>query len=1221
MKVTRDGEQPIVPGVTLDNKYPRLPNWVPGADDLNDVGSASRSKQEVMGPNSPLAITLGRDKVPAKIGFVHVDDTSGYLYLLAAFGETSNAFVKLFVDGVDVDDLTVGLKSQPTAVVELYPQGGVSTLLTALVAGYDDNIDACYAVLRIPKAFSRSFPKIEAIIEGKELYDPRTDTTVYSENPVLGAAYVATRAGWQVDWASVEEAADFNDELVGGEPRRRIGLTLHEPREIEDWAKVFRVYTGCFINWEGGVVRFVPDRAEAMPAGLARAFGPDDIVAGSLRVKKRSPRTLPTTVIVEYRDASNDASWVTERAVYESPGEVLAPRVSRVSLPGIHWYAQAYREAKERLNRLMLDLQVEFTAFDEALELQVGSIISLTHPLGFQNKLLRVVGLGTTRGRWAIQAEPYDETIYSNDAPSAPAAYESSLGDYTSPIVQTNVQMTNLTVVEPTVYSVPPNAVWDEDWYYEPEYILLLLKAEEILRAYLPEGATPTIVGGVTIVDSPVYFEQKALNFPGGGSLTDYVQVYGSNNSWWNSTLTLEFVLRAEDATHPYVVFSSGANAGLLAGDFLLYRNTDGAFYFVWNQAKLEAGIDGGNVLVNTGVAASDTYHHLVLQISRNGRVRMYLNGVGGTVDFRGSGIRFGGGSADFLLGAAVGNWSWVAGGLRDWHGQIEAVRAFNFEYYSEWEGEIPAATEAFYTNRSYLATILTDTNINKKVFEDPDAWVKVRCDMDFRDVTPEFDGFIQSYYAARHDVFAYRSQTIHVSEEYGLSLPDTVLNSGDGAVTISATGALFNASVVRTPCVYYLGRVEVPTFTRVYGDWTLEGFFYLNQYGDIDDTDATYVIMGHDSGYHHYVGPYNDNHGRFTFVKNGTTLEARLNDEGTYRTASYSGFTSYNTWVHIAIEMNAGTMTLYVNGVAGGTVATGFTGGGDLGQGYGAPVSFRPTLMIGGGYRAGYSWGLRGRFEEIRFTEAARYQGNFTPSTTQFPDYEEGWYSFLNPANARREAITGIEAEWWFTGVSAEWAAEYPWTASGGILGFYNEAKLRFAGYAIEPGNAPICGEFLPPSPGGPVKYRAYEDVTNNADEVLMEFSWYDPAGPSETTVARLTTAGFEHTGVPVQGRFASVNTQTGTSYDLQVSDVGKYVRFTNSSAISCNVPPEADEAFPVYSIITVRQAGSGQVSLVPGTGVTINAVNTLDLSGQGATATLVYLGSDEWDASGDLT
>jgi hypothetical protein len=1224
VKVTRDGEEPVVPRALLDNKYPRLPNWVPGADDLNDVGDASRSRQEVMGPNTPLPIILGIDKVPAKIGFVHVDDANGYLYLLAAFGETSNAFVKLYVDGVDVDDLTTGLKSQPTAVVELYPQGGVSTLLSALVTGYTDDIDACYAVLRIPKAFSRSFPKIEAIIEGKELYDPRTDTTVYSDNPVLGAAYVATRAGWEVDWDSVELGADFNDELVGGEPRRRIGLTLQEPREIEDWAKVFRVYTGCFINWEGGVVRFVPDRAEAMPAGLARAFGPDDIVAGSLRVKKRSPRTLPTTVIVEYRDASNDASWVTERAVYESPGEVIAPRVSRVSLPGIHWYAQAYREAKERLNRLMLDLQVEFTAFDEALELQVGSIISLTHPLGFQNKLLRVIGLGTTRGRWAIQAEPYDETIYSNDAPTAPAAYESSLGDYTSPIVQTNVQVNNLTVVEPTMFSIPPGEVWDTEYSYDDSTLItLLVKADDRgVRTYLPSPAAPAIVGTVSPVTTPVYFEPYALDFPGTEFRQNYVEATGDILFWEHSEFTLEMVVYVDNNDYAYAVIASdNTTSTLYLGDFIIWRGTDQCFHLIWYQAKLESNVDGNDVQLVTGVAAAGTYHHLALQVSANGLVRLYLNGVGTTADKRRSlGTRFGGGNGDFLIGSAGAGWSSVVPSLRDLNGKVEAVRAFSYARYAESGGNITPPAEAFYTDRSYLANLVTDTNIGIKVFEQEGSSFNVRCELNFNNTNPQFYGNPISYYADRHDPLARYSEILHVYAN-GFSLSQAVLQAGDGALTISESGALFDASIVRTPYVYAEGRVELP-FSQTGDDWTLEGFFSLAQYGDVANSVDQYIIMGHDYVYVHYVGPYNDNHGRLAFVKNGTNLEARLNDQGTWRTAIFYGFTSYNTYVHIALEMYNNVLTLYVNGVAGATTASGFTGGGDLGQGdpQSIPRSFAPALLLGGGYLSGYYWGLNGRAEELRFTKAARYKGAFTPPSTQFADtlFADG-VSYLNAANIRTTALTGIEAPWWFSGVSAEWTAMNGWS-TGGVLGFYNEAKLRFAGSAIEPGDAPICGEFLPPSPGGPVKYRAYEDVTNNADEVLMEFSWYDPAGPSETTVARLTTAGFEHTGVPVQGRFASVNTQAGVSYDLQVSDVGKYVRFTNSSAIDCNVPPVADEAFPLYSIITVRQAGSGQVSLVPGTGVTINTVSTLDLRAQGSTATLVYLGSDVWDVTGDL-
>lgn len=68
--------------------------------------------------------------------------------------------------------------------------------------------------------FPGGMPEISAIVKGKKVYDPRTDTTAWSDNPALCIAdYQTDPLGYgmptaDVDWDSVEEAADDCDVLV-----------------------------------------------------------------------------------------------------------------------------------------------------------------------------------------------------------------------------------------------------------------------------------------------------------------------------------------------------------------------------------------------------------------------------------------------------------------------------------------------------------------------------------------------------------------------------------------------------------------------------------------------------------------------------------------------------------------------------------------------------------------------------------------------------------------------------------------------------------------------------------------------------------------------------------------------------------------------------------------------------------------------------------------------
>jgi hypothetical protein len=88
-----------------------------------------------------------------------------------------------------------------------------------------------------------------------------------------------------------------------------------------------------------------------------------------------------------------------------------------------------------------------------------------------------------------------------------------------------------------------------------------------------------------------------------------------------------------------------------------------------------------------------------------------------------------------------------------------------------------------------------------------------------------------------------------------------------------------------------------------------------------------------------------------------------------------------------------------------------------------------------------------------------------------------------------------------------------------------------------------------------------------------------------------------------------------------LVIADAGKYLRCANASPFSLTVPTNATVAFPTGTHIDLIQSGAGQVTIAAAVGVTINAAPGLKLNGQWAGATLVKVGTDEWDLVGNLT
>lgn len=94
--------------------------------------------------------------------------------------------------------------------------------------------------------------------------------------------------------------------------------------------------------------------------------------------------------------------------------------------------------------------------------------------------------------------------------------------------------------------------------------------------------------------------------------------------------------------------------------------------------------------------------------------------------------------------------------------------------------------------------------------------------------------------------------------------------------------------------------------------------------------------------------------------------------------------------------------------------------------------------------------------------------------------------------------------------------------------------------------------------------------------------------------------------------------NQQSG-SYTLVLNDSFKMVEMSNGGSLT--VPPSSSVDFEIGTGIDILQTGSSQVTLVPGSGVTINSTPGLKLRTQWSSVTLVKRAADTWVAIGDLS
>lgn len=104
--------------------------------------------------------------------------------------------------------------------------------------------------------------------------------------------------------------------------------------------------------------------------------------------------------------------------------------------------------------------------------------------------------------------------------------------------------------------------------------------------------------------------------------------------------------------------------------------------------------------------------------------------------------------------------------------------------------------------------------------------------------------------------------------------------------------------------------------------------------------------------------------------------------------------------------------------------------------------------------------------------------------------------------------------------------------------------------------------------------------------------------------------------------GTRTGLNSQSGTTYTLVLSDAGKVIETTNAAAITLTVPPNSSVAFPIGTWIDIYQYGAGQITVTNGVGVTLRSADSkLKTRVQYSGITLVKRGTDEWMVFGDLT
>lgn len=396
-----------------------------------------------------------------------------YLYLALALCEGEvESITDIEIDNIPITDgRFTGLYSVETFTGT--DSQAASTLLQA--ASVDWTSDhrlrgVAYIAIRLKydaDAFS-GVPDITAVVKGKKVYDPRTTSTAWSDNPALCIRDYLTnnRYGKGLPTSAINETAfaqaandldSFTATPYVGAPSSlklfKTNIVLDTGEEI--FRNVERMLLGCrgFLPYTQGQYSLKIDQATSSILTLTT-----DTIIGGLKISGSKKEDRFNRVVVKFPNPETDwqpdqAFWPdagsTEESTYqaEDGGTLL---VDEVDLDGVTNYYSARDIARILVLRSRNGLRVGLKATSEALDLTVGDVVSITHPTpGWTAKPFQVEEVSLNYdGTADLSLIEYDSAIYAYDPANEETIYpDTELPNPFTVSPPTNLQATETTVI------------------------------------------------------------------------------------------------------------------------------------------------------------------------------------------------------------------------------------------------------------------------------------------------------------------------------------------------------------------------------------------------------------------------------------------------------------------------------------------------------------------------------------------------------------------------------------------------------------------------------------------------------------------------------------------------------------------------------------------------------------------------------------------------------
>lgn len=128
----------------------------------------------------------------------------------------------------------------------------------------------------------------------------------------------------------------------------------------------------------------------------------------------------------------------------------------------------------------------------------------------------------------------------------------------------------------------------------------------------------------------------------------------------------------------------------------------------------------------------------------------------------------------------------------------------------------------------------------------------------------------------------------------------------------------------------------------------------------------------------------------------------------------------------------------------------------------------------------------------------------------------------------------------------------------------------------------------------------------------------------PTFTGIVRFSSSGVEFDdGIQTKQAVPSITaiSQKTSNYTLSnLNERDTMIELNSSSDIAVTIPPESSVNYPVGTTLDIMNINTGLVTVVAGSGVTVNATPGLKLRTQWSSATLLKRASNSWVVYGDL-